>query len=137
MLLLDTSVVSALMRHDESAMRRLQNWRPGDIVLCACVAAEIRYGLERLEKGSRRRLRLEAEYGRLRDAVAWESWTEAAALEYGRIKASMERSGTPLDDMDLIIASIAFALGATVATRNPRHFTAIPDLAVESWADPP
>lgn len=130
---LDTSVVSALMRREEDALRRLSALRPGDLLLCAPVAAEIRFGLRRLPEDSHRRALLDAEYARLRAALPWADWTEAAALEFGRQKAALERAGTPVGDMDVIIASVALSLGAAVATCNARDFRRMVDLLVEDW----
>lgn len=130
---LDTSIVSALMHRDPAAWARLRRESPGDIVLCAPVGAEIAYGLSRLAPGSRRRELLGAEYGRLRGAVEWADWTEAASGEFGRQKASLESAGTPLDDMDLAIASIAIQLRARLATANVRHFSRLAGLTVEDW----
>lgn len=135
-LVLDTSVVSALMRREEPALVRLAALRPGDLLLCSPVGAEIRFGLERLP-GSRRRDLLEAEYARLRSVLPWCDWTEAAALEFGRQKALLERAGTPVADMDVIIASVASSVGAGVATRNARDFLRVAGLSVEDWGAPP
>jgi predicted nucleic acid-binding protein len=133
MLLLDTSAVSAVMHRRPEALDRLRAEEPGAVVLCSPVAAEIHYGLARLEAGSRRRKLLEGEYRRLRKAVQWSDWTEEAASEYGRRKAALERTGKRLDDMDLIVASVALALGARLATFNCKHFARIEGLEVADW----
>jgi hypothetical protein len=67
-------------------------------------------------------------------AVEWLDWTEEAATCFGRVKAALERAGTPLDDMDLAIGSIALATDARLATRNARHLARIDGLRVEDWA---
>ena len=54
---------------------------------------------------------------------------EAAATEFERLKQSRIRIGT----MDLKIAAIALARGATVLTRNLRDFRQVPGLKVEDW----
>lgn len=131
-LVLDTRVVSALMRREAVALGRLARLRPGDVLLCAPVAAEIRFGLERLPD-SRRRTLLEAEYSRLRDVLPWSDWTEDAALEFGRQKAYLERVGTPAGDMDVVIGSVAVSVGGGVATANARDFRRMADLHVEDW----
>jgi tRNA(fMet)-specific endonuclease VapC len=61
----------------------------------------------------------------------------AAARIYGRIRAELARSGTPLAHADLTIASIALARDLTVVTANVRHFGRIPGLRVENWLDAP
>lgn len=132
-LVLDTSVVSAIMRREEPALSRLQGLQPGELVICAPVAAEITFGLQRLPADSRRRTLLAAEYDRLRRLVRWSDWTEPAALEFGRQKEALERAGTPIGDMDVIIGSVAIVLRASVATTNVRDFERIRGLDVQAW----
>jgi predicted nucleic acid-binding protein len=97
------------------------------------VAAEIRFGLERLTRGSRRRRLLEGEYARLRAVVCFEDWSEAAAEEFGRQKARLSRTGTIIEDFDVAIGSAAVVLGARLATLNARHMARLQGLAIEDW----
>ena len=122
--------------HVPAALARLRLSPPADVVLCTPVAAEILYGLSRLPGSSRRRALLAEEYERLREAVAWVDWTEAAAAEFGRQKAVLEQRGTTIEDMDVAIGSVALALGARVATFNARHLGRLEGLAVEDWTAP-
>jgi tRNA(fMet)-specific endonuclease VapC len=46
---------------------------------------------------------------------------------------SLSRQRIRIGTLDLRIASIALAHGATVVTRNLRHFRQVPDLRVEDW----
>ena len=130
---LDTSALSALMLREGPALARARARAPDDWLLSAPVCSEIRFGLERLVVGSQRRLLLEAEYRRWRAAVGWRDWDEAAAERAGRLRAQLERAGTPIGDFDAVIASIALEVGAAVATANVRHFRLVPGLAVEEW----
>lgn len=134
---LDTTVVSAIMHRSPDALRRLRRYPPGEVVLSSPVAAEITFGVERLAEGSRKRRNLEVEYGRLREAVRWRDWTEEAALAFGTRKARLQALGRPLHDMDLAIASIALSIGARVATHDVRHFERVEGLEVEDWAEDP
>ena len=130
---LDTSALSALMRRESHVMRLAAACRPGDLVLCSPVAAEIHFGLERLVAGSKRRLLLRSELERWRSALPWADWDEGAARQFGIQKAALERAGTPVADMDVVIGSIALDLGIGVATRNPRDFVKLKGLQVASW----
>ncbi len=56
-----------------------------------------------------------------------------AAYVCGRIRAELERRGTPLDLADLEIASIAIANNLTLVTDNVRHFKRVPLLQYENW----
>ncbi|MGA2064103.1 MAG: type II toxin-antitoxin system VapC family toxin [Thermoguttaceae bacterium] len=61
-------------------------------------------------------------------------FNDPAAWLFAELSARQRRSGRPAGDMDLLIASTALAAGhRLVVTRNPAHFTDIPDLAVESY----
>lgn len=134
MLVLDTSAASAVMHGIESAVVRLRTERPRDVILLSPVAAEIRFGLERLTRDSRRRRLLEAEYARLRGMVRFEDWSEAAAEEFGRQKARLSRTGAIIEDFDIAIGSAALVLGARLATLNARHMARLHGLVVEDWA---
>lgn len=133
MLVLDTSAASAVMHGLDPAVVRLRTERPHDVILPSLVAAEIRFGLERLTRGSRRRRLLEAEYARLRAAVRFEDWSEAAAEEFGRQKARLSRTGTIIEDFDIAIGSAAIVLYARLATLNARHMARLQGLAIEDW----
>jgi predicted nucleic acid-binding protein len=134
--LLDTNVVSALMQRDPGALDRLRGERPGAVVLCSPVAAEIRFGLERLPQGRRRTL-LEREYRRLEELLRWADWTRDAAEEFGRQKARLEGRGLLIEDMDVAIGAVAQSLGARLATRNIRHMSRLEGVVVEDWSSPP
>jgi predicted nucleic acid-binding protein len=51
-------------------------------------------------------------------------------LHFGSIRSMLRRAGTPIGDMDLIIAATALRHGLTLATRNARHFTRVPGLEI-------
>ena len=120
----------------QESLDRLRRYRPADIALTAPVAAEISFGLNRLAPRSRRRRLLEDEYRRLRDVVTWADWSEPAALEFGRQKAVLFSRGHVIDDMDIVIASVAIQLAAGVATHNAKHFGVIAELEVDDWGPP-
>lgn len=133
MLLLDTSAASQIMRRRPDALRRLRDEDPGKVYLCTPVAAEIHFGLSRLEGGSLRQRVLEREFARLRAAVRWVDWSEPASRAFGLWKSVLQQRGTPIEDMDLAIASIAVALPARLATGNTQHFARIEGLELDEW----
>ena len=73
---------------------------------------------------------------RLRAAVRWVDWQEAAPIEFGRWNARLQERGTPIEDMDLAIASVALGLPARLATLNIRHFARIDVLELVDWSAP-
>ena len=58
---------------------------------------------------------------------------DGPAEDYGRIRAGLEQAGTPIGEMDLLLAATAVNRGLTLVTHNVRHFSRIPGLSVEDW----
>ena len=53
---------------------------------------------------------------------------------FGALKAELRRTGTPVDDFDLLIGATALTIGYCVVTNNERHYMRIPGLEVVNWA---
>lgn len=130
--ILDTNAVSALMRGDEAVVTRLAAHSPADVAVPQPVVAEIAYGLERLPRSRRRRL-LQARFDLVCSEIPRTAWTDAVSQAYGRIKATLERRGTRIEDFDAAIAAHALAVGATLVTANLEHMARVPGLKVEDW----
>ncbi len=56
-----------------------------------------------------------------------------AAYVCGRLRAELEKKGTPLDLADLEIAAITLSRDFTLVTGNTRHFDRIEELRLENW----
>lgn len=63
------------------------------------------------------------------------SFDEASAYTYGKLRAEIEKKGTPLTEPDLRIASIAITYNLTIVSGNVRHFFKIPGVKVENWIE--
>jgi tRNA(fMet)-specific endonuclease VapC len=129
---LDTTAVSALMKGSAAVVERLATTEPADVAIPQPVLAEIAFGLERLPR-SKRRTALQARFDLICSEVRRAEWTDAVSHEYGRIKATLERRGTRIEDFDAAIAAHASALGATLVTANLEHMTRVPGLQIEDW----
>ena len=68
--------------------------------------------------------------------TAWKVWPfdNKAAFEYGRLAAELERIGRPMQQVDIMIAAIAFSLGNCSVVTVDSDLAAVPGLAVENWA---
>ena len=56
-----------------------------------------------------------------------------ASEHYGRIKARLSDAGSIIEDMDILIASIALANEGILVTNNTAHFNRVKDLNLENW----
>jgi len=67
------------------------------------------------------------------DYLTWISvieFDDAAARQFARVRAMLQRSGKLVGDMDMLIGGVALANGHSVVTRNVEHFAAMPGLTV-------
>lgn len=56
-----------------------------------------------------------------------------AARTYGRVRTALQRLGTPIGPLDMLIAAHALSLDLPLATNNVREFRRVPGLHVENW----
>ncbi|HEY4841342.1 MAG TPA: type II toxin-antitoxin system VapC family toxin [Terriglobales bacterium] len=131
MTILDTNVLSALMRQvpDQSVLDWLDQQPRTSVWTTSVTILEVRFGLQILAAGRRRTALTEAFDELLvkmghRVAI----FDTAAAEQASDLMAARHSRGRPGDLRDTMIAGIALARHATLATRNVAHFedTAIP-----------
>ena len=138
MILLDTNVISALMQReaDPVVVAWLDAQPPESIWTTSVTVFEIRFGLEILASGRRRRL-LEDAFSRMLEED-FEGrivpFDEAAAQFAARIAAEGRRSGRSIEIRDVQIAGIAAARKASIATRNVRHFEKLGPELIDPWS---
>lgn len=136
MIILDTNVLSALMRAPDN--RSVVEWLDGQqqLVWTTTISVmEIRYGLATMPAGRRRNLRI-AEFDRtvvqeMQDRIL--VFDSDAAEHAALLMAERRRSGRPSELRDTMIAGIALAKDAALATRNVRHFDDLRVRVVDPW----
>jgi predicted nucleic acid-binding protein len=126
MIVLDTHVISALMRDepDPIVVAWLDGLPPESIWTTSITVFEVRLGLEILAAGKRRRQLEEAFAKALEEEFEGRvlPFDPSAAQAAGRIAAERRRVGRTIEIRDVQIAGIVSARKATLATRNTRHF---------------
>jgi len=139
-IVLDTNVVSALMRRDVDpiVIAWLDDQPPESIWTTAVTVFEIAFGLEILAAGCRRR-QIEDAFDRLLEddfegrILPFE---RSAAQKAASIAARRRRAGRPVEIRDAQIAGLVAARRATLATRNTRHFSDLGIALIDPWALP-
>jgi len=97
---------------------------------------EVRFGLEILASGRRRRSLEEAFSKMLEEDFEGRivAFDDAAAQSAGRIAADRRRLGRTIEIRDVQIAGIAAARRAAIATRNVRHFEGLGLELIDPWS---
>lgn len=137
MILLDTDVVSALMRlpPEELVVQWLDKQPAPSVWITSITLMEIRFGLQTMPRGQRQEnmtkafeLLLESRFdGRVAP------FDDVAAQQAANLMAVRKAKGRLGDAKDAMIAGIALATHATLATRNTSHFADLSVLVVNPW----
>jgi tRNA(fMet)-specific endonuclease VapC len=131
--LLDTNIVSCIINGNSPAVdRRLVRVAMAQLALSAVTEGELRFGAARLPHTTRLHNMIEDFF--LRVAVL--PWDSDAAQQYGRLRATLEREGQPMGNLDAMIAAHALALDAVLVT-NDHAFARIKKLKVVDWTKEP
>ena len=128
--LLDTNVcIHLIRRRPPEVLRRFEDYEVGEVGVSSVTAAELHYGAE---KSSRPGQNLEA-LGAFLVPLEVVAFGPEGAATYGRIRATLEKEGTPIGPLDTLIAAHALSLGVTLVTNNVREFLRVPGLQIEDW----
>lgn len=128
--LLDTDTCSYIIKKKPlSVKQRLDKIPLGDVVVSVITVAELRYGVEKLGSKKFTQSAVDDFLNYLRVLP----WDEDITLFYARLRDYLTKKGTPIGNMDLMIASHALCYDYTLVTNNTRHFSCVPELKLENW----
>src|SRR5262245_20242425 len=130
--LLDTGRAGHYVHRRKGVFEHAQ-WRAarGDhLGICVPVLGELYFGVEYSQTRARNLKRLLAA---LSTFTIW-PFTEEAGAKYGKIAAHLERTGRPMQQVDIQVAAIALTLGRCTVVSTDTDLRAIPGLKVENWA---
>ena len=137
MILLDTNVLSALMRDppDATVVAWADRQDAADIWTTSVTVFEVRYGLARMAAGRKRAALEQAFSDMMREEFAGRlaTFDRVAADAAGDLAARREAGGRNVDLRDTMIAGIALARRAAVATRNVRHYDDLETGMLNPW----
>lgn len=124
---LDSSVIVDILRGDATLREKLQ----GEETFCITpiVLAELFKGAY-LAKRQQDALKLVEDFAH---SVELLDFSESACRIFGQKFAELKKLGKNTQEADLMIGCIAAAHGATLVTRNPKHFAGIQGLKIEVW----
>jgi predicted nucleic acid-binding protein len=137
MIVLDTNVISELMRPEPSptVAAWIANQPNSSLYTTSINEAELHYGIEKMPDGRRRNAFAAAVEALLAEEFAGRvlSFGGAAAKHYGEIVARRRSAGKPIEAFDALIAATASVAGAAIATRDIGGFEGCGLTLINPW----
>ena len=127
--MLDTDISSYIIKRRPVTLVERFEKHAETLSVSVMTAAELRFGAAKAARPKLAEL-VEAYLERL----AILDWTNEVSGHYARIRSELERSGKPIGNMDLLIASHAVSQRMILVTNNLKHFSNVPGLTVEVWS---
>ncbi len=128
--MLDTNICIYAIKHKpDIVIKKFLSHDPEEICISAITYAELMHGVEKSMAVEKNRVAMSL----FLSPITILQFDERAAEEYGRIKAELEKKGTPMGPMDTLIAGHARSSGLILVTNNTREFSRVTGLAVEDW----
>lgn len=128
--LLDTNICIHIIRKQPSELLdHLTHQKVGDVGVSVITVAELQHGVAKSQSPEKNQAALE----HFLMPLAIADFGYEAAIVYGPLRASLERRGTPIGSMDLLIAAHAVSLDTILVTNNVKEFKRIPNLEIEDW----
>ena len=118
-IMLDTNICIYIMKKKpETVLNQLKKYEKGEICISAITLAELEYGVALTIFLS---------------GISVLPFDEKVAVEYGNIRAELEKQGKPIVANDLLIVAHARSLNFTLITNNTKEFNRANGLKVENW----
>lgn len=126
---LDTNVLICYLKGDPLIVSRITATNPSEIVVPTIVVYELEYGTLNSRLSASRRKQLDSVLRNLKHVP----FDTNAALSAAQIRLELEKRGSIIGPLDILIAGTALSLGATLVTNNTAEFSRVPGLRLADW----
>jgi len=127
--LLDTNIIIYALKGHAVVNENLRNHLNDPLHINVVTLMELYYGAYKSQKVESNIAKIKA----LESTIEVIPVGKEVVAIYGSYKAKLERSGTPLDDFDLIVAACAMTHNLILVTNNIKHFKRIEGLKIQDW----
>ncbi len=130
--LLDTNIcIYTIKQKPQQVFERFKKLEIGSAGISTITLSELYFGAEKSSNPTKNKLALE----QFLIPLEILDYDFKVAMEYGQIRANLEKKGTPIGSLDLLIATHAKSLNLTLVTNNEREFLRVEGLKVENWVN--
>lgn len=126
--MLDTNTVSFIIRNHPVIIQHMVSIPPSSVFISAITEGELRFGLEKRPEAKRLFIAVQ-EFLRCVDILPWGS---DVSKTYAAVRAQMEKNGSILSSLDMLIAAHAISV-KYILVSNDKAFIQVPNLKLEDW----
>lgn len=128
--MLDTNICIYIIRQKPiNVINQFRQTQISDVGISSITLSELEYGVRKSAKPEQNQFAL-AQFLAPLEIL---SYDDIAAHYYGNIRIYLEKQGTPIGSLDMLIAAHSLSLDCTLITNNEKEFTRIPNLKVTNW----
>lgn len=129
MYLLDTNTIIYFFKGMGNISKNLFNISPKDIFIPSIVVYELEVGIAKSNDSQKRQEQLK----RLLSQINIMDFTQKEAVQGAKIRADLEKKGTPIGSIDVLIAGCAKANNLVLVSRNTKEFQRVENLQIVDW----
>lgn len=127
--MLDTNTLIYFFKDMGKVATKLLTHSPNDIRIPSTVIYELHVGIAKSNQPQKR----EAQLNTLLQQIKISNFTLKEAKIAAKIRANLEKKGTPIGSIDTLIAAHASASGMILVTHNTKEFQPVEGLVLEDW----
>ncbi len=127
--MLDTNMCIYAQKKNPNVLEKIRENLHDGLTISVVTLAELEYGVQASTNPEKNTIAL-LKFLSIVDILPFES---AAASEYGKIRAELRRKGTPIGNMDMLIAAHAKVENLIVVTHNTHEFERVEGLQLDDW----
>ena len=127
--MLDTNTCIFIIKKDENVLSHLKNIDFKEICISSITLSELEYGVAKSMHSEKNQKALD-DFVYNFSILPFDS---NAAHEYGKIRANLEKIGSPIGGMDMLIAAHAKSQKLILVTNNTKEFIRVNGLNIEDW----
>ena len=128
--MLDTNIcIYIIKRKPTDVIARFRQTQISQIGISSITLSELEYGVAKSSKPDQNQFAL-AQFLAPLEIL---SYGDEAAQQYGRLRALLEKQGTPIGSLDMLIAAHVLSINCILVTNNEKEFNRVPNLKIDNW----
>jgi tRNA(fMet)-specific endonuclease VapC len=130
--MLDTNIcIYIIKKKPQHVIDRFMQHQVSQIGISSITLSELEYGAMKSAKPEQNKIAL----AQFVAPIEISNYDDNAAQHYGNIRAHLERHGTPIGSLDMLIAAHVLSMDSVLITNNETEFQRVPELKIDNWVN--